>query len=64
MRKHHPSCLDICQGLAGLNLLSGIALDRVPRVGLNEVHGEAFSMLAKLVRAGGAAEQIHQNPAG
>lgn len=63
MRKHCASCIDICQGLAGLDLFSGITLDLVPRVGLNEVHGEAFSMFAKLARAGGAAEQIHQTPA-
>lgn len=64
MRKHHPSCTDICQGLAGLDLLNGIALGHVPWVGLNEVHGEAFSVFAKLARAGGAAEWIHQTPAG
>lgn len=64
MRKHHPSCIDICQGLAGIDLLSGIALDHVPRVGLSEVHGKAFSMFAKLARAGGAAEWIHQTPGG
>lgn len=63
MRKHCASCIDICQGLAGVDLFSGITLDLVPRFGLNEVHGEAFSMFAKLARAGGAAEQIHQTPA-
>ncbi|RLW01278.1 hypothetical protein DV515_00008095 [Chloebia gouldiae] len=64
MTKHHPSCTDIRQGLVGLELLSGIALDNVPRVGLSEVQGKAFSMFAKLARAEGAAERIHQTPGG
>lgn len=39
--KHHPSCFDVCQGLAGLEICEVESLYRVPGIGLNEVHGEA-----------------------